>query len=236
MVNRVWYHLMGRGIVEPVDDFRPSNPPSNEPLLEALARDFVAHGYDLRRTLALIMKSSTYQLSAEPSPANAADERNFSHAQVRRLTAEQLLEAVCQATAVPEVFEGYPAGTRVTQVVPTWQVNSFLRMFGQPPRETVCECERSEETTLGQSFELIGGRRIDGKLREPENRIGRLLAAGKTNGEIVTELYLASLNRYPRILELRDAKGYVAGKKDRRRALEDVLWALLNTKEFLMRR
>jgi hypothetical protein len=236
MVNRIWYHMMGRGIVEPVDDFRPSNPPSNAPLLAALTRDFIANGYDLRHTVGLIMKSSTYQLSEVPNRVNATDERYFSRSLTRRLTAEQLMDAVSQATDVPEVFEGYPAGTRVTQVVPTWQVNPFLRLFGQPPRETVCECERSNETTLGQSFELISGRSIDTKLRDPNGRVGKLLAAHKANGEIVTELYLAALNRYPTIQELNTAARYVAGKPDRRRALEDILWAALNTKEFLMRR
>jgi hypothetical protein len=124
----------------------------------------------------------------------------------------------------------------VTQVVPTWQVNPFLRLFGQPPRETVCECERTNETTLGQSFELISGQRIEAKVQDPDNRLGRLLAAGRSDGEIVTELYLAALSRYPTIQELRAATRHVAGKPDRRRSLEDLLWALLNTKEFLMRR
>lgn len=236
MVNRIWFHLMGRGIVEPVDDFRPSNPPSNAPLLESLTRDFVAHGFDLRHTVETIMKSSTYQLSAEPNAYNANDEKYFSRALVRRLTAEQLLDALSDATESPESFDGYPKGTRVTQVVPTWQVNPFLRLFGQPPRETVCECERTNETTLGQSFELIGGRRTETKVQDPDNRLGRLLAAGKGDSEIVTELYLAALSRYPTIQELRAADAYVAGKPDRRRALEDLLWAMLNTKEFLMRR
>jgi hypothetical protein len=236
MVNRIWYHLMGRGIVEPVDDFRPSNPPSNAPLLDALAHDFVAHGYDVRHTVATIMKSSTYQLSARTSRDNSSGDRYFAHALLRRLAAEPLLDALSEVTGSPEAFDEYPRGTRVTQVVPTYQVNPFLRMFGQPPRETVCECERTNETTLGQSFELIGGRRIDAKLRDPDNRIGRLLAKGQSDGEIVTEFYLAALCRYPTIAELRAATGYITGRPDRRRALEDVLWAVLNTKEFLMRR
>jgi hypothetical protein len=252
MVNRIWYHLMGRGIVEPVDDFRPSNPPSNEALLEALTRDFVAHGYDLRHMVATIMKSSTYQLSAQPNAYNGADEKYFSRALVRRLTAEQLLDALSDTTGSPEAFDGYPKGTRATQVVPTWQVNRFLRLFGQPPRETVCECERTNETTLGQSFELISGERIDAKLRDPGNRIGQLLSKGESDSGIISELYLAALSRYPTIQELRAATRYVAGKPDqssrralarlerspapRRRALEDIEWAVLNTKEFLMRR
>jgi hypothetical protein len=236
MVNRIWYHLMGRGIVEPVDDFRPSNPASIEPLIEGLTRDFVAHGFDLRRTVSVILKSSTYQLCTDTVSEGGADERNFAHMRARRLTAEQLMDALSHATGAPEKFEGYPEGTRVMQVIPTWRVDPFLRMFGQPPRETVCECERAEETTLGQSFELIGGRQIDDKLRKTDNRIGRLLEDKKSDGEIIAELYLASVSRYPTIQELRDATSYVADKKDRRRALEDVFWAVLNTKEFLMRR
>jgi len=236
MVNRIWYHLMGRGIVDPVDDFRPSNPPSNGPLLDALTRDFVAHGFDLRRTVAMIMKSSTYQLSDEPNALNEGDTRYFSHSRPRRMTAEQILDAFSVATGSPTKFEGYPKGTPVVHVVPTWKVNPFLQVFGQPPRETVCECERSDETTLGQSFELIGGEVVDEKLTDPDNAIGRLLAEHRADGEIVVELYLAALSRYPTIGELRAARAHIAEKGDRRGALEDVLWAVLNTTEFMMRR
>ncbi|MGV3720454.1 MAG: DUF1549 domain-containing protein, partial [Actinomycetota bacterium] len=174
MVNRVWYHLLGRGIVDPVDDFRESNPPTNRPLLDALSTDFATNGFDLRRLVGTIMNSSTYQLSAAPNAINASDEKYFSHALAPRLTAEQLFEAISSVTGAPESFPGHPPGTHLTQVVPTWEVHPFLRLFGQPPRETVCECERNGEPTLGQSFELISGREIDSRLRAPGNRLARL--------------------------------------------------------------
>jgi len=235
MVNRVWYHLMGRGLVDPVDDFRDSNPPSNRPLLDALARDFVEHHFDLKHLVRTILNSSTYQLSAAVNPVNASDEKYCSHARTGRLTAEQLLEAISSVTGAPESFAGYPAGTHVTQVVPTWQPNSFLRLFGQPPRETVCECERNADATLGQSFELIGGRLIDGKLRAPENRLSRLLASGTPPDAAIEELYLAAFSRPPTRAELAAATAHLAKAKDRRGALEDLTWALLNTREFLLR-
>jgi hypothetical protein len=235
VANRVWYHLMGRGIVDPVDDFRESNPPSNIPLLEALAGDFAARRFDLKALTATIMKSATYQLSAMPNRLNEGDQKYFSHAVPTRLSAEQLLEAIGEVTGAPEEFPGYPRGTRVTQVVPTWQVHPFLRLFGQPPRETVCECERSGDATLGQSFELIGGRLIDSRLRSGENRLSRLLASGKSPGEMVTELYLAAYTRHPSGEETKLAVAYLQEAKDRRAGLEDLAWGLMNTKEFLLR-
>lgn len=235
MANRIWYHLLGRGIVDPVDDFRASNPPSNIPLLQALAGDFAARGFDLRHLVGTIMKSSTYQLSSETNALNEADQKYFSHATPTRLTAEQMLEAITTVTGAPEEFAGYPAGTRVTQVVPTWQPHPFLRLFGQPPRETVCECERSTDATLGQSFELIGGRLIDSRLRAADNRLSRLLAPGKPETEMVTELYLAAYSRYPAPDELKIGLEHLKGAGDRRAALEDLAWGLMNTKEFLLR-
>lgn len=235
MANRIWYHLMGRGVVDAVDDFRDSNPPSNAPLMEALARDLSTHKFSLRHLAATILKSSTYQLSAAPTPLNEGDERYFSHAVPSRLTAEQLLEAVAGVTGAPDAPTGYPRGTHITQVVPTAQVNPFLRLFGQPARETVCECERSSETTLGQSFELVGGRLIDAKLRDPQNRLTRLLAAKTPPAAMVEELYLAAYARPPQPDEQRKAAAYLETAKDRRAALEDLTWALINTKEFLLR-
>jgi len=235
MVNRVWYHLMGRGIVDPVDDFRESNPATNGPLLDALSADFAKNGFNLRRLVATIMNSSTYQLSAAPNAINATDEKYFSHALTPRLTAEQLFEAISSVTGAPEEFPGYPAGTHLTQVVPTWQVHPFLRLFGQPARETVCECERNGEPTLGQSFELIGGRQIDSRLRAPGNRLERLITSHRSPAEMATELYLAAYARTPSAAELETAAGYLTKAKDRRAALEDLTWGLINTKEFLLR-
>jgi hypothetical protein len=243
--NRVWQHLLGRGIVDPNDDFRASNPPVNPALLDALSKDFAEHHFDLRHLVRTIMNSRTYQLSAVPNDTNRDDETNFSHVVVRPFQAEQLLDAVSQVTAVPSKFSGFPEGTRAGQLpgVKTSQEYSrkptasekFLTTFGKPERSLSCECERSDDTTLGQAFQLITGEMINKRLSEPDNRLGRLLAAGKPTEEIIEELYLAALCRPPSEKERTRALAIVNRAKDKRIALEDVAWGLLNAKEFLLR-
>jgi Protein of unknown function (DUF1553)/Protein of unknown function (DUF1549) len=243
--NRIWYHLMGRGIVEPNDDFRASNPPSNGPLLEALAQDFIAHHFDLRHLVRTIMNSRTYQLSAAPNETNVLDEANFSHAIVRPIQAEPLLDALIQVTGVPMKFNGYPLGIRAAQLpgvrparqrdrAPT-EGEQFLRRFGKPERLLSCECERSDDTTLEQAFQLLTGGVVNQQLSAPDNRLGRLLAGGKSNREIVEAFYLAALNRFPEPQEL-NAACAMERSPNRRAALEDVVWGLVNAKEFLLRR
>jgi hypothetical protein len=244
--NRIWYHLMGRGIVEPNDDFRASNPPANAPLLEALAQDFRTHQFDLRHLVRTIMNSRTYQLSAAPNETNARDEANFSHALVRPLQAEQLLDALGQVTAAPVKFNGYPLGIRAAQlpgVMPQRRRDltptageQFLRRFGKPERLLSCECERSDDTTLEQAFQLLSGGVLNQLLSTPNNRIGHLLERGKSNREIIEELYLASLSRLPAADELNAASALVERASERRAALEDIAWGLVNAKEFLLRR
>jgi len=236
VVNRIWHHLLGRGIVDPVDDLRDSNPPANPALLDALARDFVANRFSLRHTVRTIMNSRTYQLSSEPNATNAADERFFSRAIPQRLPAEVLLDIISQAAESPEDLPANATSKRAINLIPVnKQRHPFLKVFGQPARESACDCERTNETTLGQSFELISGTAMDAKLKRPQNRIGRLIAAGKSDAEIVSDLYLATVSREPRSPELDKSLAYLAGR-ERRPALEDVLWALLNSKEFLLRR
>jgi hypothetical protein len=243
--NRVWFHLFGRGIVEPNDDFRASNPPVNAPLLDALAQDLAAHHFDLRSLIRTIMNSHTYQLSAVPNETNRADETNFARALVRPLQAEQLLDALAQVTGTAPTFPGYPSGTRAGQL-PGVSANRgrrqrasdgerFLTSFGKPIRLLSCECERSDDTTLGQAFQLITGPMLDKMLRDSDNRLERLLAA-KTNAEIVEEFYLAALSRPPSAKERQTAVELLARAKDRRSALEDLVWGLVNAKEFLLRR
>ncbi|MDB5318638.1 MAG: hypothetical protein JWN40_269 [Phycisphaerales bacterium] len=197
-VNRIWFHLMGRGLVDPVDDFRPTNPASHPELLDALAKDFVAHKYDVRYMIRLIMSSQAYGLSSEPNATNADDEINYSHAIPRRLTAEQLLDAQHQVTGVPAEFNGYPRGMRAGEIPgvrvtkarksrPS-QADMFLVTFGKPARELVCECERSMDTTLGQAFQLISGPEIASLLADSDNRLTQLIKSGKTDGEAVAEL------------------------------------------------
>ena len=241
--NRVWRELMGRGIVDPDDDFRASNPPVNGPLLDALAKDFADHHFDLRRLVRTIMNSRTYQLSAVPNETNRDDETNFSHALVRPLQAEQLLDALGRATGAPERFPGLEPGLRACQLPGvkteagkrTDDGDRFLSAFGKPVRALSCDCERSDDATLDQAFQLLTGPVLDHMLRAPDNRIGRLLAAGKSDEEIVGELYFAALGRPPSAKERAGALALIGRNRDRRRALEDVLWGLVSAKEFLLR-
>ncbi|HKB01591.1 MAG TPA: DUF1549 and DUF1553 domain-containing protein [Gemmataceae bacterium] len=235
VVNRVWYHLMGKGMVDPVDDFRDSNPPSNDELLDALAKDFVAHKFDLRHVVRTVLNSRTYQLSAEPHDTNRDDSKYFSHAVTKLLSAEQLLDALCDVTAVPEKFAGLPLGTRAIQL-PDGEVNHpFLKTFGQPARELACECERESDSNLAQALQLINGPTINDKLRNPNNRLGKLLAEKKPEKEILDALYLAALSRPATDAERGPALAHVAKGPDKRKAWEDVLWAIMNTREFLFR-
>jgi hypothetical protein len=242
-VNRVWYHLFGRGIVDPDDDFRASNPPVNGPLLDALTADFVAHHFDLRHLVRTILLSRTYQLSAVPNDTNRDDETNFSHAQVRPLQAEQLLDAMSQVTGVPVQFAGEPLGVRAGQMPGMRALRDreqgagerFLKSFGKPDRLLSCDCERSDDATLGQALQLITGQTLNDMLSNRDNRIGKLLTAGRSEQEIIDEFYLAALSRPPTARELAAADALVRRAKDRRAALEDLVWGLVNAKEFLLR-
>jgi hypothetical protein len=245
-VNRIWFHLLGRGIIDPVDDVRATNPAVNPELLDALAADFVKHGCELRHTIRAIMNSRVYQLSSKTNETSAADEANFSHADVRRLTAEQLIDAICQVLDVPLPFNGYPLGTRAGQLPGVQAVrlrdgpaalgDQFLKHFGKPPRLIACECERSGETTLTQAFQLVSGPAINDLLTRRDNRLGRLASSGKPPSEIIDELYWTALSRPPTAAESGRLTEYVQRATDRRQALEDIAWGLLNAKEFLFRR
>lgn len=233
-VNRIWGHLFGRGIVEPVDDFRESNPPANAPLLEALAQDFAASGFNRKHILRVILNSRTYQASSRVNEFNQSDEKYASHFQPRLLSAEQLLDAICQVTQVGETFGALPAGTRATELPsPDLAKSDFLKTFGQPERQTVCACERSNESSLGQALQLYNGPLVHGKLRSEANRFRQLLSAQKTDAEIVAALYQAALCRQPSPPELEASLAHIASKENRIEALEDVCWAVLNMNEFL---
>jgi hypothetical protein len=242
--NRIWFHLMGRGIVEPNDDFRATNPPSHPALLDALAEDLIEGGFDLRRLIRRIMASRAYQLSSSPNETNEDDAENYSHAVVRRLSAEQILDCQSQVAGVPARFNGYPEGTRASQLPGTLTsgrrsqptaAEGFLKTFGRPERLLTCECERSTSTTMGQAFQLISGQVLHAALTDPGNRIGVLLASGKPLPAMVDELYWTALSRPPSAEEAEESAMLVGGSADRRAALEDVLWGLLNAKELLLR-
>jgi len=245
-VNRIWFHLMGRGLVDPVDDFRATNPASHPELLDALTADFVKHQFDLRHVIRLVMNSRTYQLSSAPAPGSEEDAVNYSHVRVRRLGAEQLLDCESQASGVPLEFKGWPVGTRAAQV-PTvrleaagnkrrpGQADLFLRAFGKPPRQLTTECERSCEPAMGQAFQLISGPTTQEFLSEPDNLLGTLLGSAKSDREMLDELFWTVLTRAPESAELERFSALLAAG-DKRAALEDILWALLNAKEFVLRR
>lgn len=247
-VNRLWYHLLGRGIVDPPDDFRDSNPPANDELLDALAADFVAHRFDIKHVIRTIANSRTYQFSAHTNPSNHDDDKYFSHALVKRkrLPAEVLLDAICTATGDPEKFTGVPPGTRAIQLpdgqvvytggtYASWDRHPFLKAFGQPAREAACECERESDINLARALEMKNGDFVLGKIRKSDNRLGQLLARNTPEAAILNELFLVTLSRLPQPDEARAALDLVAKASDKRAAWEAVHWALLNTNEFLFR-
>ncbi len=235
LANRVWYHLMGRGVVEPVDDFRDSNPPSNDELLDALAANLADGGYDLRKLVRLILTSQTYGLSARTAPENAADTLYFSHAYARLLPAEVLLDAIATVTDAPSTFAGLPPGTRAVQLPDGKLEDPFLKTFGRPARELACECERESDSNLSQALQLIGGATVNGKLRADSGRMARLAASDQPPEAITEELYLVALARRPAPEELSAAVGHFEATPDRRQAVEDLGWVLINSKEFLFR-
>ena len=233
-VNRVWAVFFGRGFVEPVDDFRISNPASNEALLDALAKDFAEHGYDLKHLIRTILNSRLYQLSSTPNEYNVADTEDFSRSYRRRLAAEVLLDAIDDITGVRDTYNGSPPGTRAVQ---TWSYkvrSHFMDSFGRPDSSSDCPCERDLRTSVVQSLHMMNSRELQKKLSSDEGRIKELAESKMTAREIVTELYLSALSRYPTSEELALAcEPFEASGVSRRQAAEDVLWALLNSAEFV---
>ncbi|MDZ4849917.1 MAG: DUF1549 domain-containing protein [Pirellulaceae bacterium] len=232
--NRIWSQLFARGIVDPIDDFRDSNPPSNAALLDALAKDFVESGYDRKHLLRAILNSRTYQASYQTTEFNQEDSKYFSHQEPRLLGAEQLLDAINRTLALEQKFGSLPAGTLATQLpAPDVVKVDFLKVFGQPERSTVCACERADDSNLGMAIELFNGPMIHEKLRDASNRFRKLLAAGKTVEEVVRDIYLAAVCRPPSDIELKAALEHCSKNPDPVVGVEDVCWALFNTDEFL---
>ena len=232
-VNRIWYHLFGRGLVEPVDDFRGSNPPSHPELLDDLAADFARDGFDRKRLIRTILNSRVYQLSSQTTPSNAEDDRYFSHARVRLLQAEQLLDAVSQAAGAPERFPGQPLGTPAVALPDGEYKHPFLEAFGRPPRASACECERDPETNLLQALQLVSGRTVSSLIRSDAGRAARLASSLQGPDEILNELFLATLTRHPTAKERELLKPRLVEDATRRQAVEDILWMLVNHSEFL---
>jgi hypothetical protein len=261
MVNRLWKHFLGIGLVEPVDDLRATNPPSNAALWTTLCQEFTTHEFDLRHMMRLIVNSRVYQLSSEPRPSNTLDARFYSHFYPRRLDAEVLLDAICQATGVPDAFAGYPLGTRAIQVPDSNADSYFLSLFGRSARVTACACERDNAVTLPQLLHLQNGDTLFAKINAADGRLKRLLnvpaapsvsptgtsssppassspatsaqaTLSPTLAQVIDELYLATLCRLP---DDRERSAVLASVRDSDRpqeAFADLFWALLNSKEF----
>ena len=232
-VNRIWAEVMGQGIVEPVDDFRQSNPPSNPALLDKLAADFVDHGYDQKHILRTILSSRTYQLSSQATELNRDDTRFFSHARPRMLSAEQLLDAICEVTQLAESFAGLPPNTRATEIPSPDFKHEFLDKFGRPPRNTACACERGTQSTLAQVIELFNGTLLGQKLADKQNRFHRMLEEGRPHHEVIETLYRSAVCRPPTEAEAQAAVEHLSTNENKSDAIEDLCWALLNTDEFL---
>jgi hypothetical protein len=233
IANRLWAHYFGRGLVEPVDDLRATNPATNEPLLTALAQHLWEQKFDLKAFTRTLLNSRVYQLSSTPLPLNRTDEQNFSHAMEKSLPAEVLLDAISQVTGVPEKFNGWPEGYRAVQIWDNRMPSYFFRIFGRPVRASVCECERSSEPSISQALHLMNSPEITEKLRARSGSVRRLASSTLSPAELVDELYLSTLSRRPRekertvMLALFQDPG-----ASRAEAVEDALWSLLNTKEF----
>jgi hypothetical protein len=237
-VNRVWAHYFGVGLVNPVDDFSQANPPTNPRLLDALANDFVESGYDLRKLERTILSSRTYQQSAKPNEANKFDKNNFARAYVRPLMAEQVIDVLNSGIGVEEQFgPDAPAGRKMSEVGAS-RLNGnlayVLRIFGRPPRTTACDCERAAEPALPQTLFRMTDPLMVQKLGDAKNRANRLARQKVSDDEAIEELFLATLTRLPNEEEKAEALTYLQGAKSRGEGLKDVLWALVNTREFIL--
>ena len=234
IVNRVWSSFMGRGIVDPVDDFRASNPPTNPALLDWLAADFVQHGYDLKHLMRTIMRSQIYRLSSLPNETNAADLKNYSRSYRRRLPAETLLDAVCAVTEIKETFTGLPPDALAKQ---TWNhklESQFMDAFGRPNSSAECPCERDAKPSVVQALHLMNSNKLQEMLVSSKGRASRLAKSDAKPEQIIAELYLACLARLPDADEEKLALStFNAKDATRQTAVEDILWSLLNSAEFV---
>jgi hypothetical protein len=234
LANRYWKHFFGRGIVDPEDDLRVTNPPSNPELLDALAAHFIATKFNLKEMVRTICRASAYQLSSEPNEFNQGDRQNFSSFYPRRLQAEPLYDAINQVADTHVNFSGMPQRTRAVQLPDAGFNDYFLSVFGKPQAESACECERSAEANLAQSLHLLNSSDIQGKINAAGARAERLSSdQDRADSERLTELYYWAYARPPREEELKRVVEYVEGQANKRQAYEDVMWALFNTKEFL---
>jgi hypothetical protein len=255
LVNRVWRNFMGRGLVEPEDDLRQTNPPTNPELLDALAKDFIDHKYDVKYLIRTIINSASYQRSSRPLPGNKSDDRFYSHYLIRRLSAEVILDAYSQVTGVPTPFtqvnsaagdsvnnyNGYPLGTRALQLPDSLVVSRFLDAFGRPERSQTCSCERQQDSSVTQALHVNNGKTLNDKIRAKNSRIETWLRDKVTDEEAVRRLFVLALCREPTEAEQKKFQTLLAEaaadpKASRREALEDLFWSVLASKEFMFNR
>jgi hypothetical protein len=237
LANRLWAHFLGRGLVEPVDDVRATNPPTNPELLDALAARLIEARFDMRELIGAIAVSAAYQRSSQTNPTNERDEQNYSRALFKRMPAEVLFDAVCQTTGVDEKFDGLPAGYRAIQLWDSQAPHYFLRLFGRPQRQTACECERNTQASVAQVLHLMNSPEINSKLSHDAGRVARLAREIDADDKLVEELYLTFYSRFP--TESERAKGVEhlrSSPAGRRAAAEDLAWSLLNSLEFVFNR
>jgi hypothetical protein len=233
VVNRYVSYLLGHGLVEPVDDLRATNPPSNPELMDALARQLITSKFDLKKLMRAIMTSRLYQLDSQPTAANESDRKFYSHYTVKRLAAEALLDAVDQATGTRTKFTSLPLGTRAVELPDAEYKNYFLKTFGKPVRASVCECERSHDESLAQALHTLNGDIVTGKIANAKGRVAQLVSKKTPGNRIVEELYLATLCRFPTPAERENAAQFVKESQNRTECYQDLQWALINSKEFL---
>jgi hypothetical protein len=259
LVNRVWANFLGRGLVDPEDDLRLTNPASNEELFAALAKDFVEHRYDVKHLIRTIMNSATYQRSSNPLPENVADDRYYSHYPVRRLSAEVVLDAYSQVTGVPTPFtqvrsragdalEGtsfYPPGTRALQLPDSLVASQFLDAFGRPERAQTCACERQQDSSVTQALHLNNGKTLNEKLKSAGSRVEQWLTEKLSDADAIDRVFALALARPPTDAEWQrlaavlaeaakePAPDEAAARQARRQLLEDLFWAVLTDREFL---
>ncbi|HEY7158964.1 MAG TPA: DUF1549 and DUF1553 domain-containing protein [Gemmataceae bacterium] len=233
LVNRMWGHFLGRGLYHEVDDLRETNPPSNPELLDALARDFVQHKFDVKHVIRTILNSRVYQLSSEPTEHNKNDQQNYARYYARRMPAEVFLDALNQTTDTKGGFSGVSSNARAVDLPHEGFGSYFLDTFDRPRRVTSCECERSSGATLAQVLLLANSDEIEAKIAAGNGTIARLMKEKKPMADVIEELYLAAYSRRPTATELRRNLAHVERLDNKQQALEDVLWAIVNTKEFM---
>ncbi len=234
LVNRYWKHFFATALVEPEDDMRVTNPATNPELLDGLAQHFIDSHYDLKSLIRTICTSSTYRLSSDSNQHNLSDQHSYSRFYAKRLPAEVLLDSIDQLALTETAFGGMPAGTRAVSLPDSSYGSYFLDVFGRPDATTSCECERSQEATLAQSLHLLNSKEVQAKLADDTNRPAAMAASSQEPAELIQELYVSAFSRLPTAEELSTATDYVSQRADRKReAFEDLVWAIINSKEFL---